>query len=130
MTITEEVGAKIRELRKSYNGGAGISQEELAKKIGVQTNTVSRWETATYKPSIEDLEQLSRFFHVPIMEFFPAEQKPAQMDDRIMALLHAAKTLPPEDIEELRRYAEFRKARNAMAHQERPQPGRKPKRKE
>ena len=29
-------------------------------------NTISRWETATYKPSISDLERLAQFFGVPI----------------------------------------------------------------
>ncbi len=129
MTILEEVGARIRELRKNYNGGIGISQEELAKKIGVTTNTVSRWETVTYKPSIEDLEKLARFFKISILEFFPQDQKQNQPDDRIMGLLRAAQALPASDIEELKRYAEFRKARYMIEAKERPQPGRKPKRK-
>jgi len=34
-------------------------------------NTISRWETATYKPSISDLERLARFFGVPVSDFFP-----------------------------------------------------------
>jgi transcriptional regulator with XRE-family HTH domain len=128
MSILNEVGNKIRELRAGYNGGKGISQEELAKKIEVTTNTISRWETVTYKPSIEDLEKLSRFFKVSILEFFPSQQSSSQ-DERISALMSAAKSLPDEDIEELQRYAEFRKARNAMATGKRPTPGRKPKQK-
>lgn len=127
MSILEYVGTKIRELRKSFNGGVGISQEELAKELGITTNTISRWETTTYKPSIEDLEKLSRFFNVSILEFFPTEQNQQPVDNRIMGLLRAAKDLPREDIEELQRYAEFRKARNILAHKERSQPGRKRK---
>jgi transcriptional regulator with XRE-family HTH domain len=127
MSILEHVGSKIRELRNGYNGGSGLSQEDLARKIEVSTNTVSRWETCTYKPSIEDLEKLARYFGVSILEFFPTEQKQEQEDSRIMALLRAAKELPPEDIEELQRYAEFRKARMLLGHQARPQPGRKRK---
>jgi len=127
MSLLEYVGSKIRELRKSYNGGIGISQEELASKLNVNTNTVSRWETTTYKPSIEDLEKLARFFGVSILVFFPIEQNTDLEDSRMMGLLRAAKELPPEDIEELQRYAEFRKARNVLTHQERPQPGRKRK---
>ncbi len=127
MSLLEYVSTKIRELRKGFKGGVGISQEGLAKELGITTNTVSRWETSTYKPSIEDLEKLSRFFDVSILEFFPAEQKQEQVDSRIMGLLRAAKDLPQEDIKELQRYAEFRKARNILAHKERPQPGRKRK---
>ena len=109
MNVIEHVGSKIREFRSNYDGGKGISQEGLAKAIGVATNTISRWETATYKPSIEDLEKIARFFNVSILEFFPEESR--QEDSRITPLLRAAKGLPDDDLEELRRYAEFRRAR-------------------
>ena len=59
--IYDEIGAKIRELRTTLKG-KGISQEELARGVKTTANTVSRWETATYKPSISDLEGLARFF--------------------------------------------------------------------
>ncbi len=61
MTLTEQVGQRIREFRTSYGGGVGISRDALAKAVGVSSNTVSRWETSTYKPTIEDLDRLARF---------------------------------------------------------------------
>ena len=112
MNLFEHVGTKIREFRSQF-GGKGISQEALAEKIGVATNTISRWETATYQPTIEDLEKLARFFGKSVLEFFPSE-KPAE-DEKITALLRAAKELDPTDLEELRRYAEFRKARSMIS---------------
>ena len=124
MTIIDYVSSKILELRTTY-GGRGISQEELAKAMGKSTNTVSRWETATYKPSIEDLDMLARFFKVSILEFFPIETK--QSDDRIMPLLRAAENLTDDDLQELQQYAEFRKARYLLDSQDRPRPGRKRK---
>lgn len=124
MTIINYVASKILELRTSY-GGRGISQEELAKALEKSTNTVSRWETATYKPSIEDLDKLARFFKVSILEFFPSETK--QADDRIMPLLRAAEDLTDDDLQELQQYAEYRKARHILDSQEKPRPGRKRK---
>jgi transcriptional regulator with XRE-family HTH domain len=109
MDLLKYIGGRIRELRQSYGGGEGISQEALAQALGVAKNTISRWETATYRPSIEDLERLARFFGVPILGFFPPEEQPES--DQLKALLRAAQDLPNEDLEELRRYAEFRKAR-------------------
>ena len=67
----EYVGRRIRDFRTSYGGGPGISQDALAKALGVSTNTVSRWETAVYRPTIEDLDKLARFFGKSILEFFP-----------------------------------------------------------
>lgn len=124
MSVIDYVASKILELRTNY-GGKGISQEELAREMGKSTNTVSRWETATYKPSIEDLDKLARFFKVSILEFFPSETK--QADDRIMPLLRAAENLTDDDLQELQQYAEFRKARNLLDSQGRPRPGRKRK---
>lgn len=112
MTIFEHVGAKIREFR-TQSGGKGISQEILAERLGVATNTISRWETATYQPTIQDLDRLARFFGKSVLEFFPKED-PTD-DEHLIALMRAAKELDPSDLEELRRYAEFRKARNLMA---------------
>jgi len=109
MELIRFVGERIRELRNRYGGGAGISQEALAKALKITANTVSRWETGTYRPGIEDLEALSRFFGVSILEFFPKDKEPGE--ERVTALLRAARDLPQHDIEELQKYAEFRRAR-------------------
>lgn len=108
MSIIEHVGGRIREIRKAK----GLSQETLAQVLGTTANTISRWETATYRPTIDDLERLSRFFEIAIMDFFPPEEE--TNNDQITALLRAAKQLSPDDLEELRNYAEFRKARASL----------------
>ena len=124
MTLIEHVGQQIRMFRTGYGGGTGISQHALAKALGVASNTISRWETGTYRPTIEDLEKLARFFGKSILDFFPKEEIRAERDERIEALLRTAKQLNDEDVEELRRYAEFRRAR--QVYTKRP-PGRKAK---
>lgn len=122
MELLEYVAAQIRELRDGY-GEEGMSQEALAKAVGTTANTISRWETGTYKPAVEDLDRLAKFFGVSILRFFPQENEP--QDEKVSALLRAARQLKPEDLEELRRYAEFRKARNLYAKGTRPRRGRK-----
>ena len=112
MELTQYVGQRIRDLRNSY-GGNGISQDALAKELNTTANTVSRWETGTYRPGLEELDTLSRFFRVSILEFFPKEEQPTE--SKVSALLRAAKDLPDEDIDELQKYAEFRRARAMMA---------------
>jgi transcriptional regulator with XRE-family HTH domain len=108
MSIIEHVGGRIREIRKAK----GLSQEALAQVLGTTANTISRWETATYRPTIDDLERLARFFEIAIMDFFPPEEE--TNNSQITALLRAAKQLSPDDLEELRNYAEFRKARGRL----------------
>ena len=73
MDLLDHIAARIRDLRVSYNSGEGLSQESLATQLKVAPNTISRWETGTYRPSLKDLEKISRFFGVSIMSFFPIE---------------------------------------------------------
>jgi hypothetical protein len=56
---------------------------------------------------------MSRFFGRSILEFFPNEDQ--GKDERLTALLRSAKDLDPADLEELQRYAEYRKARSLMS---------------
>jgi transcriptional regulator with XRE-family HTH domain len=106
--IYKHIGQKIRELRTSY-AGKGVRQDELAKEMQTTANTISRWETAEYKPSVNDLERLARFFGVPITVFFPQATT-----SRINALLSATGDLDEDDFDEVTRYAQFRKARAAL----------------
>ena len=125
MDLLDHVAARIKDLRVSYNSGEGLSQEALAAHLKVAPNTISRWETGTYRPSLKDLERISRFFGVSMMSFFPQEMVDDDEDENLKALLRTARQLHPADLEELRKYAEFRRARGIYQGKSRPKPGRK-----
>jgi len=105
--IYKAIGEKIRALRTAR---PDLSQEKLAGALDTTANTVSRWETAAYKPSIGDLEKISLFFSVPITVFFPQ----LETDAKLHALLSATGDLDPDDLDEIVRYAEFRRARRHL----------------
>ena len=46
-----------------------MTQEELAEKVFVTRQAVSRWETGETTPNIEALKQLSAIFNVSINRF-------------------------------------------------------------
>src|SRR5215217_64918 len=125
MDLLDQVAARIKDLRVNYNSGEGLSQESLAVHLKVAPNTISRWETGTYRPSLKDLERISRFFGVSMMSFFPPDLVEADEDENLKALLRTARQLHPADLEELRKYAEFRRARGIYQGKTRPKPGRK-----
>lgn len=114
--IYNHIGETIQRLRTNWPAGK-LSQEGLAEKLGTAANTVSRWETGTYKPTAEDLDKLARLFKVSITVFFPDLQHD---DKRIAALTSATGGLDNDDFEEVIRYAEFRKARQALEKAKRP----------
>ena len=125
MDLLDHVAARIKDLRVSYNSGEGLSQEALAAHLKVASNTISRWETGTYRPSLKDLERISRFFGVSMMSFFPEDMVDDDEDENLKALLRTARQLHPSDVEELRKYAEFRRARGIYQGKTRPRAGRK-----
>lgn len=53
---------KLIEQRKKY----GLSQEQLAEKMGVSRQAVSRWETENTLPDAYNLKKISELFHVSI----------------------------------------------------------------
>jgi transcriptional regulator with XRE-family HTH domain len=124
MDLLGHLAATLRELRVSYNSGEGLSQADLAKQLKVAPNTISRWETGTYCPSVVDLEQIARFFGVSMMVFMPPEMIEEE-DENLKALLRTARQLHPADLEELQKYAEFRRARGIYQGKTRPKAGRK-----
>jgi len=125
MDLLDHLAATIRDLRVNYNSGEGLSQEKLAIHLKVAPNTISRWETGTYCPSVTDLERIARFFGVGMMAFVPSELIDKEEDENLKALLRTARQLHPADLEELQKYAEFRRARGIYQGKTRPKPGRK-----
>ncbi len=62
-------GKRIKELREAN----GYTQEQLAEKVGLEYQTISRIETGYYFTSYENLLKLSAGLNVPIHEIFNYE---------------------------------------------------------
>lgn len=59
-----EIGKNIMNLRKKN----GLSQEELAGKIGVARQTISKWELGETSPDLKQSKELSKIFNVSLDE--------------------------------------------------------------
>mgnify|MGYP002626529110 CR=1 FL=1 len=62
-----KISEKIRELREK----AGLTQEELADRVGVQRNTVWRWENGKAKLKADNIQRLSFIFNVEPASLMP-----------------------------------------------------------
>lgn len=105
MSITEHVGKKINELRREK----GISQDKLAEDLKIAPNTISRWENATHKPKLTELDRLAAYFKVHISYFFPPD--PAAPSE---FLARSAKGLNKDDLNEVERFISFIKAERQL----------------
>ena len=68
MTLGERIASHRRAL--------GISQEELGARLGVSRQAVSKWETSTAVPDMENLLALSREFGVSVAELTGTPEEP------------------------------------------------------
>lgn len=55
---------------KKYRQQAGLTQEQLAEKVGVRRETIMRLEKAQYNPSLKLAVDISRVVGIPIEEIF------------------------------------------------------------
>ena len=78
-----ELGKKIRQLRFK----AGLTQEQLAEKLGVAAQSVSKWENAVAMPDITTLPLLAEVFGVSIDDLFDltADQRLNRIENRMDA---------------------------------------------
>lgn len=65
------LGDKIYNLRKKH----GLSQEELANKLNVTRQTVSKWELSQSMPDTNSLLEMSKLFEVNLDELTSSESK-------------------------------------------------------
>ena len=74
-----KIGAFLKELRKEK----GITQEQMADKLGVSGRTISRWETGNNMPDISLLVEIAEFFDVSIPEIIKGERKSENMREEV-----------------------------------------------
>lgn len=73
MTFAE----RLKTIRKQ----SGLSQEQLAEKLGVSRQAVTKWETDIGIPDIENIMAISALFHISIDELLSNEAGEKRSDD-------------------------------------------------
>ena len=74
--MTIEIANRLVERRKA----AGLSQEELAEKLGVSRQAVSKWERGEASPDTDNLIALARLYNISIDELLNGE-KPVEEEE-------------------------------------------------
>ena len=78
-----EIGSRLKTLRK----GRGLTQTQLAEKVGLSRCTISNYECGRRSPHISEIRLLSEFFGVSL-DYFGAETQ-----DESFELLSRAKAV-------------------------------------
>ena len=98
---------KELELRKklaTLRSEQGLTQEGVARELGITRHTVSRWERGTVVPSAGNLAALGRLYGVPLDELMneepDGEEKPAVPEALKVPELETAEMEEPDGEEE------------------------------
>ena len=79
----QNIGRFLRTLRTEQ----GLTQAQLAERLGVTNRSVSRWENGVNLPDLDLLMELSDCFGVTIEEFLQGKRSETDMDEKTKALL-------------------------------------------
>ena len=72
-------GENLKTLRKNK----GITQEELAVRLNVVRQTISKWEKGQSVPDAEMLVKLAEFFEVPVSQLLGSRIEPEAQPDAL-----------------------------------------------
>jgi len=72
----QKIGRFLKDLRKER----GVTQEQLAERLGVSNRSVSRWENGVTMPDFDLLIQIAKLYDVEIEEILDGERKVKKVD--------------------------------------------------
>lgn len=78
-------------LRKSH----GYTQDDLAQKLNISRQAVSKWETGTTIPDLDTLLKLSKLYHITINEMLEPKIQPQRITD-----FEQLSTIPENELQE------------------------------
>lgn len=78
-----DIGNRILEFRKQKN----LSQEDLAEKIGVTRQTISKWELGETTPDIKQINKIVESFDIDLSDILSCEKKNVKKNKNIVTCL-------------------------------------------
>ena len=70
----------IKNIILDLRNKAGLSQDELAEKVYVTRQAVSRWENGNNMPDLDILIEISDYYEIDLREILEGERKSEKMD--------------------------------------------------
>lgn len=59
---------------KNLRRQEGLTQPQLAQKIGVSKGMISFWENGVYEPTATNIVKIARYFHISTDELLSVEE--------------------------------------------------------
>lgn len=95
MTLEEKLGCRIAEQRRLV----GLTQAELAEKLNMATESVSRMETGTAMPSLARIDAVAGALGVELIQLFRFRPEPTPVELAVDRLVWLVSRRSIEDVE-------------------------------
>ncbi len=106
-TDRKNLGVCLREAREYI----GLSQEEVARYLSIPRTALSHIETGQRRVDALELKKLAQLYKRPVGYFTGDEPMGEALPDEVAHLARAASGLSSRDREELKRFADYLRAR-------------------
>lgn len=110
----KSLGARLRDAREYLR----LSQDEVAKAIGIPRPAISLIESGQRKVDALELKKLAELYQRPLAEFTGEAEIDASIPETVQHLARAAAKLTESDQAELIRFAEFLSAKASTKQQQ------------
>lgn len=98
--LTKKLAANLRKFRKK----AGLTQEELARKLGKTSNVISNWERGDNRPDADTIERICSILKVSPNDLLGWEE---EKDDITVAAHIEGDELTNEEKEEIQSFIQY-----------------------
>ncbi len=95
----------IGENIKKYRIKIGLTQEELATKLGKSKNVISNWERGDNKPDADVIEEICLIFNIAPNQLYGWDEQ--QKTHSTIAAHFEGDNYTEDELEEIEKFAEF-----------------------
>jgi len=97
---------------KKYRNKAGLTQQQLADKTGIDRATIVRYENGSRTPPLENLKILAKYFNISIDKLTGVAEPTIPDDDDIKFAVFGDPDVTDEQFEEIKKIARIIRERD------------------
>ena len=105
------IGERLRSIRKSR----GLSQQEVAERMGLPQSNLSRIENGKQRLNLTVLAGILTIYQMSLDDFFSGQDASRPIGEREARVLTLFRSLTSEEKTEVEDYLEFKSKRNASS---------------
>lgn len=101
----------FKDMLKYFRMREGLSQSELAEKLGMSPSTISMYEVGKREPDFESEEKIADFFNTDLNTLRGRDNESVQQNPNTLAAHFEGEEFTPEELAEIEQFVQFVKSK-------------------